>query len=81
MGLSELIAILRRCAGVDDQVVLDDTIIDTDFDALGYDSIALLEVTSDLERTYSIKLGDDAIAATSTPREVLSLVADHRGER
>ncbi|MEV0247548.1 acyl carrier protein [Nocardia sp. NPDC050712] len=81
MGLNELIAVLRRCAGVDDEVVLDDTIIDTEFDALGYDSVALLEVTSDLERTYGIKLGDDAIDATSTPREVLSLVADRGGAK
>ncbi|MFI9507902.1 acyl carrier protein [Nocardia sp. NPDC052566] len=75
MVLNELIAILRRCAGVDEQVVLDDTIADTDFDTLGYDSIALLEVTSDIERTYGIKLADDAIAVTTTPREVLTLVA------
>ncbi|MEV6278915.1 acyl carrier protein [Nocardia sp. NPDC051832] len=75
MGLNELIAILRRCAGVDDQVVLDDTIVDTDFDALGYDSVALLEVTSDIERTCGIKLGDDAIGTDSTPREVLALIS------
>ncbi|QIS11282.1 acyl carrier protein [Nocardia arthritidis] len=76
MRLDELIAILRRCAGADEDVVLDDTIVDTDFESLGYDSIALLEVTSDIERSQHIELGDDAIKVTTTPREVLALVAE-----
>ncbi|WP_225731414.1 MULTISPECIES: acyl carrier protein [unclassified Nocardia] len=76
MRLDELIAILRRCAGADENVVLDDTIADTDFESLGYDSIALLEVTSDIERSQHIKLGDDAIKVTTTPREVLALVSE-----
>lgn len=81
MRLDDLIAILRRCAGVDERVVLDDTIIDTEFDALGYDSVALLEVTSEIERTLGIQLGDEAIGVTTTPRQVLTLVADHRAAR
>ncbi|WP_024806280.1 acyl carrier protein [Nocardia sp. BMG51109] len=76
MRLEELIVILRRCAGVDENVVLDDAIADTDFENLGYDSIALLEVTSDIERTFGIKLADDAIEVTSTPRDVLKLVSE-----
>ncbi|GGO06211.1 acyl carrier protein [Microbispora bryophytorum] len=74
MTAEDLLGILRTCAGVADDIVLDDKALDTDFGSLGYDSIALLEVTANLERTFHVDLDDDAIKASDTPRDVISMI-------
>jgi act minimal PKS acyl carrier protein len=57
-----------------DTADLDGEVIDTPFADLGYDSLALLEVTSMVERAYDIALDDDVAQTAATPRELLDLV-------
>lgn len=66
--------ILRECAGEDDAVDLDGDIADTTFDDLGYDSLALLEMATVIERELSVTLDDDAVTDARTPRMFLTLV-------
>lgn len=71
--LDDLKRILREGAGSDENVDLDGEVLDTDFADLGYDSLALLEVTARITREYGVTLDDDAISA-GTPRDLLKVV-------
>ncbi|ANN15830.1 actinorhodin polyketide synthase [Amycolatopsis orientalis] len=75
--LDHLRATLRAAAGADDISSLEGAIDDTEFVSLGYDSIALLETTSRIEREWSVSLDEQAMAAASTPRELVALVNAH----
>ena len=50
--LDDLRRILRACAGEAESIDLDGDIVDIPFDELGYDSLALLELASRVEREY-----------------------------
>ncbi len=72
--IEQLTAILRECAGEDEDVDLDGQILDTEFEELGYESLALLEATGRIERDYDIVLGEDALNDARTPRALLEIV-------
>lgn len=72
IGLGDLRRIISESAGVSESVDLDGDILDVSFVDLGYDSVALLEITSTVMRQYRIELGEDAERA-ATPREFLTL--------
>ncbi|MCB5909995.1 acyl carrier protein [Streptomyces pinistramenti] len=72
--LDDLKSILREGAGADEGVDLDADILDSEFDALGYESLAMLETAGRIEREYGISLDEEAFADARTPRALLSLV-------
>ncbi|WP_019819617.1 acyl carrier protein [Saccharomonospora saliphila] len=72
--LEDLVRILRECAGEAENVDLDGDILDTDFQDLGYDSLALLEASSRISREYGVTLSDDAVTSAQTARELLRVV-------
>lgn len=74
LTLIGLIGIMRECAGEDEEINLGDDILDAEFDALGYDSIALLEIAGRIQREYRVSLADDVLVEAKTPRELLGLV-------
>lgn len=74
--LDDLRRILRECAGEPDGVDLDGDILDTEFELMGYDSLALLETAGQLDQDYGVELDDDATASARTPRDLLKLVND-----
>ncbi len=74
INLEGLKAIMLRCSGVDEGITLDDTILDTEFGDLGYDSLAVLEIASQLQREYGLKIPDEAIEEMETPRSVIDYV-------
>ncbi|GLW74448.1 actinorhodin polyketide synthase acyl carrier protein [Kitasatospora phosalacinea] len=49
-------------------------LMDTPFSAIGYDSLAMLETASRLEREYGVTLSDDDVNDAKTPRLLLQLV-------
>jgi act minimal PKS acyl carrier protein len=71
---ADLIEILRAAAGELDGVVVDSSLLDVRFDELGYDSLALLETGSRIERAFGIRLHDSVVAEATTPRELLDAV-------
>lgn len=73
-ALGELIEIMRSCAGVDETVDLGGEITEMAFSELGYDSLAVLEVTGHIERTYDVTLPDEAVAEIATPGELVAYV-------
>ncbi|MFC8515257.1 acyl carrier protein [Streptomyces sp. NPDC057257] len=75
--IDDLKRILLEGAGADESVDLDRDILDTQFEHLGYESLALLETSSRIEREYGITLSDTILADATTPRLLLDAVNAH----
>ncbi|MCC2280453.1 acyl carrier protein [Streptomyces sp. ET3-23] len=75
--IDSLKVILREGAGMDETVGFDGDILDSDFEALGYESLAMLETASRIEREYGISLDEEAFVTARTPRALIALVNDH----
>ncbi|MFF9849270.1 acyl carrier protein [Streptomyces litmocidini] len=74
LTLDALRTILVACAGEDDSADLSGDILDTTFEDLGYDSLALMESAARIEREFGITLDDDDVNEALTPRLLLDLV-------
>jgi act minimal PKS acyl carrier protein len=73
-ALNDLIRILQEGSGVSDGVSLGDDILDVEFESLGYDSLAMLETASRIEREYGTVLDESLLGDATTPRAFLELV-------
>jgi act minimal PKS acyl carrier protein len=71
--LEDLKRILREAAGAG--VDLDSDILDDTFEDLGYDSLALLETGSRVEREFGITLDDATLAEAHTPAALIEAVS------
>ncbi|MFE2752073.1 acyl carrier protein [Actinosynnema sp. NPDC059335] len=80
-SIDDLKRILREGAGADETVDLDGDIAERDFEELGYESLALLETGSRIEREYGISLDEDALADARTPAALIDLVNSHLAAR
>lgn len=76
LTVTRLMEIVRECAGDGETPTSADDVLDVEFSALGYDSLAMLETASRVERDYGIRLADDQVTEAKTPRAFLSLVRD-----
>jgi minimal PKS acyl carrier protein len=74
LTLDELKDTLRAAAGEDEPGALDDDILDKDFTDLGYDSLAVMETTSLVQRKLGVNLPEEEAAEIHTPREFLAFV-------
>ena len=73
-ALTDLVRLLEESAGVAEGVDLDGDVLETSFLELGYDSLALLQVTGRIKREYDIPLPDDVVADALTPRGLLEAI-------
>ncbi|MFI8952068.1 acyl carrier protein [Streptomyces sp. NPDC053750] len=74
LELSDLVTLLRECAGEEEWTDLDGDILDKPFLDLGYDSLAMLQTTGRIERDHGITFDEEAIDEAETPRQYLALV-------
>ncbi|MEU4469087.1 MULTISPECIES: acyl carrier protein [Streptomyces] len=81
LELTDLIALLRECAGEEEGVDLDGDVLDVPFADLGYDSLAVLQTTGRIERDWDVLLDEEAIDEADTPRAFLDLVNRALSER
>ncbi|MCX4816355.1 acyl carrier protein [Streptomyces graminifolii] len=72
--VEELFELTRERAGEPEERELNADVLDVVFEHLGYDSVALLEVLSEIRHRYGIELADEAMSRGRTPREVLEAV-------
>ncbi|MBD9729345.1 MULTISPECIES: acyl carrier protein [Streptomyces] len=72
--LEDLKRTLTEAAGVAEGVDLDADILDTEFEVIGYESLALLEAGSLIEREYGISLDEEAVGEANTPRAFIDVV-------
>jgi act minimal PKS acyl carrier protein len=68
----DLRTLIEECAGEVDG--LGDYPIDRSFEEIGYDSLAILETVSAVERRYRIRLADSDVGEIATPADFLALV-------
>jgi minimal PKS acyl carrier protein len=69
--IDDLVRVLRECAGEDESIDLAGDILDEEFDNLGYDSLALFNTVSRIERDYGISLPEDVVSEATTSRLLL----------
>lgn len=74
LTVTRLMEIMSECAGEGEGVDLKGDVQDTEFEDLGYDSLALLETASRIKRDYGIRLADDQVTEAKTPRALLQLI-------
>ncbi|MEV5613900.1 acyl carrier protein [Streptomyces sp. NPDC052225] len=72
--LDDLRLILIEAAGADDSYQVGGDILDTDFEQLGYESLALLETGGRIEREYHISLDEEILSIANTPRMLIDAV-------
>lgn len=72
--LADLKRILKEGVGADESVDLEGDILDVDFEALGYESLAMLETGTRIEREFGITLDDETVTKTATPRALIEAV-------
>ncbi|MFE6975895.1 acyl carrier protein [Streptomyces sp. NPDC057682] len=75
--IDDLKRILLEGSGAAENVDLDSDIADHEFEDLGYDSLALLETSSRIERAYGITISDTILADATTPRALVGAVNEH----
>ena len=74
--LDDLREIMRISVGVEEGVDLDGPIAELEFTELGYDSLALAEVVSQVSRRYDVAIGEDEAFELTTPGAVVAVVND-----
>ncbi|MFJ4185088.1 acyl carrier protein [Kitasatospora sp. NPDC089509] len=74
MTLERLQDILRECAGEEGGAEPFAATADQDFADLGYDSLALLEAQSRIEREYGMELSELDLSEVRTPRALVEFV-------
>ncbi|WP_406063374.1 acyl carrier protein [Streptomyces sp. NBC_01077] len=72
--VDDLKRILKEGVGADESVDLEGDILDLDFEALGYESLAMLETGTRIEREFGITLDDETLTETATPRSLIEAV-------
>jgi act minimal PKS acyl carrier protein len=72
--IEDLRRILHEAAGEGDGADVGITTLDIEWDQLGYESLALLETGSRIEREFGIKLDDSTLFDAVTPRTLIDAV-------
>jgi minimal PKS acyl carrier protein len=75
----DLERILHEAAGANDAAGSGTATADMHFEELGYDSLALLETASRIEREFGIKLEESSLTVALTPGELIDKVNEHLG--
>ncbi|EPH44818.1 acyl carrier protein [Streptomyces aurantiacus] len=75
--LDDLKRILLEGSGAPEGDGLDGDVLDTEFTDIGYDSLALLETSSRIEREYGIELDESVVGEATTPRAFIAAVTGH----
>jgi acyl carrier protein len=55
--------------------------LDTPFDEIGYDSLALLEVSARVQQMSGVKIPDDAVHEMKTPRKALTYLNERLAQQ
>ncbi len=74
MTFEDLKAIVSRCVGELDELDLAETDLATAFTEIGYDSLAVLEIASQIQREYGLQIPDEAIETMDSPKAVIDYV-------
>ncbi|CAI4166209.1 acyl carrier protein [Streptomyces albidoflavus] len=74
ISFNDLKTIMSRSLGEVDGTELTEADLTTPFTEIGYDSLAVLEIASQLQREYGLQIPDEAIEEMDTPQAVIDYV-------
>ncbi|GAA2381254.1 acyl carrier protein [Nonomuraea africana] len=77
--LDDLRKVMLISAGVDEGIDIEGDILDTSFTDMGFDSLAVLELVSRIERDWGVAVPDEVASDLKTPGEVLDYVNRRAG--
>ncbi|MFI6207685.1 acyl carrier protein [Streptomyces sp. NPDC051041] len=72
MTFGDLKEIMSRCTGETEE--LTEEHLAADFTDMGYDSLAVLEIASQIQREYGLQIPDEAIEEMNSPQAVIEYV-------
>ncbi|MCX4766679.1 acyl carrier protein [Streptomyces sp. NBC_01275] len=72
--VEDLLQLLRECAGEEESVELSDAAAESEFATLGYDSLALMEAISRVERHFGVEFPEGALGEAQTPAAFVDAV-------
>ncbi|MFC0540707.1 acyl carrier protein [Kutzneria chonburiensis] len=72
--LEDLVEIMRKCAGEDENLIANDAVATTDFDELGYDSLALMAASAEVEKSYGVAVDEGELAEIRNLASFVELV-------
>jgi minimal PKS acyl carrier protein len=70
--LDDVMRLLRDCGG--DVPTPQGDVAGTSFEDLGYDSLAVLELTARIEQNFGVAIPDNAVSVTTTPQATVDYV-------
>ncbi|WP_328406288.1 acyl carrier protein (plasmid) [Streptomyces sp. NBC_00390] len=72
--LDDLFQVFEEGAGAAEHSQPRASLLDTSFDEIGYDSLAMLETATRIELKFDVTLSDEDVNLAKTPRLLLQLV-------
>jgi act minimal PKS acyl carrier protein len=72
--VEDLTRIIRAAAGEDEGLDLESKITEMSFADLGYDSLAVMETASRVEREFGVMLPEEEMSNIETPKEFMAFV-------
>ncbi|QKV93071.1 acyl carrier protein [Streptomyces sp. NA02950] len=76
-NIDDLKGILHEGAGEPEGPGVETATIDLEFEELGYDSLAVLETCTRIEREFGVALDEEVLAQARTPRALVDVVNKH----
>lgn len=73
----DLRRILVASAGATEELDVGQDAVDVTFEELGYDSLAVLETASHIQREFGINLNESDVLEARTPRELIAMANTH----
>ncbi|MEU4349612.1 acyl carrier protein [Streptomyces sp. NPDC023838] len=77
--LDHLKRFMRECSGGEDPAGPDADVLGENFTELGFDSLALLQMASLIEREFGVALPDEGLHKLDTPQKLIDLVNEQLG--
>lgn len=74
--VDELLEITQTVVGEDEELMIDESILDTSFDKLNFDSLNVIAVKAKLEQNHGFRFPEGLNYALVTPRELISIAND-----
>ncbi|WP_010533659.1 phosphopantetheine-binding protein [Brachybacterium squillarum] len=71
--LQELLTTIDTVVGEDDDIRIDESILDTPFERLDFDSLHIIAVSARLEQGHGFKFPEGKDYALVTPRELIDI--------
>jgi act minimal PKS acyl carrier protein len=72
--VDDLKRILHQAAGAGDEMGPDSAVLDSTFENLGFESLALLETSALIQREFGVRIEESTLAEDLTPRVLIESV-------